>query len=59
MLGKGKRLLHRLERTGIEVVNLIADSRAESEIVSFRAGLEARERDQAMVEPPMESQKGS
>lgn len=43
MLGKGKRLLHRLERTGIEVVNLIADSRSETEIVSFRAEVEARE----------------
>jgi biopolymer transport protein ExbB len=43
MLGKGKRLLARLERTGIEVVNLIADSRTQAEIVSFRDEVEARE----------------
>lgn len=42
MLAKGKRLLARLERTGIEVVNLIADSQAQTEIVSFREELEAR-----------------
>ncbi|NNC89435.1 MAG: MotA/TolQ/ExbB proton channel family protein [Akkermansiaceae bacterium] len=44
MLGKGKRLLFRLERTGIEVVNLIIDSGAQSDIVSFREELEARQR---------------
>lgn len=42
MLAKGKRLLARLERTGIEVVNLIADSQSQTEIVSFREELEAR-----------------
>lgn len=42
MLGKAKRLLARLNRTGIEVVNLIADSRSQSEIVSFRDELESR-----------------
>ena len=41
---RGKRLLARLERTGIEVVNLIADARSQSEIVSFRDELEAREK---------------
>lgn len=44
MVGKAKRLLHRLERTGIEVVNLIADARSETEIVSFRDEIEAREK---------------
>ena len=42
MLAKGKRLLARLERTGIEVVNMIADSQVQTEIVSFREELEAR-----------------
>ena len=45
MIGKGKRLMYRLERTGIEVVNLIVDARAQSEIVSFREEVEARTRD--------------
>lgn len=44
MMGKGKRLLSRLERTGIEVVNLIADARSQTEIVSFRDEVEAREK---------------
>lgn len=45
MMGKGQRLLNRLERTGIEVVNLIVDSRSQAEIVSFREEREAREAD--------------
>ena len=36
MLGKARRLVHRLERTGIEVVNLIVDARGRTEIVPFR-----------------------
>ena len=44
MMGKGKRLLACLERTGIEVVNLIADARSQTEIVSFRDEVEAREK---------------
>ena len=43
MLGKGERLLARLERTGIEVVNLIVDSRSNAEIVSLLDEREARE----------------
>ena len=42
MLGKAKRLLYRLQRSGIEVVNLIVDARSNSEIVSFREEVEAR-----------------
>ena len=42
MLGKAKRLLHRLQRTGIEVVNLIVDARSGTDIVSFREELEAQ-----------------
>lgn len=42
MLGRAKRLLYRLQRTGIEVVNLIVDARSNSEIVSFREEVEAQ-----------------
>lgn len=43
-LGRAKRLVHRIERAGIEMVNLIADARAETAIVSFREEVEARKR---------------
>lgn len=33
--GTARRLLHRIERTGIEIVNLVHDARGESDIVSF------------------------
>ncbi|MBB07400.1 MAG: flagellar motor protein MotA [Roseibacillus sp.] len=46
MLGKAKRVLYRLQRTGIEVVNLIVDARTSSEIVSFRAEVEAQQEKQ-------------
>ena len=42
MLGKAKRLLHRLQATGIEVVNLVVDARSGSDIVSFREEFEAQ-----------------
>ena len=42
MLGKAKRLVNRLERTGIEVVNLIIDARGQTEIVPFRDGADER-----------------
>ncbi|MFP6879836.1 MAG: MotA/TolQ/ExbB proton channel family protein [Roseibacillus sp.] len=42
LLGKAKRLLYRLQRTGTEVVNLIVDARSNTEIVSFREEVEAR-----------------
>lgn len=35
-LGRAKRLFHRIERTGIEMVNIICDSRADTGIVSIR-----------------------
>lgn len=44
ILGKGRRLLARLQRTGIETVNLIVDARAQTDIVSFRDEVEARKR---------------
>lgn len=43
-LGRAKRLVHRIERAGIEMVNLITDARAETAIVSFREEIEARRR---------------
>ena len=42
MLGKAKRLLYRLQRTGIEVVNLIVDARSGIDILSFREEVEAQ-----------------
>jgi len=42
MLGKAKRLLYRLQRTGIEVVNLIVDARSGIDIVPFREEVEAQ-----------------
>jgi len=41
-LGRAKRLVHRIERAGIEMVNMISDAREETAIVSFREEVEAR-----------------
>ena len=41
LYGKGKRLTHRLERAGIEAVNIICDSREHDRIVSFREEVES------------------
>ncbi len=35
-LGRAKRLVHRIERAGIEMVNLIADAREEEQFAPFR-----------------------
>jgi biopolymer transport protein ExbB len=35
-LGRAKRLIHRIERAGIEMVNLIADAREEEQYAPFR-----------------------
>lgn len=43
-LGRAKRLFHRIERTGIEMVNIICDARTETGIVSIRDEIETRER---------------
>ena len=40
-LGRAKRLVHRLERAGIEMVNLIADAREEEEFAPFRGEVTA------------------
>lgn len=34
--GRVKRMVHRMERTGVEMVNIICDAREQAEIVSFR-----------------------
>lgn len=38
--GRVKRMVHRIERAGIEMVNIICDAREQAEIVSFREGAE-------------------
>lgn len=43
-LGRSKRLFHRIERTGIEMLNIVCDARSETGIVSIRDELESRER---------------
>ena len=40
-LGRAKRLVHRLERAGIEMVHLIADAREEDEFAPFRGEVAA------------------
>lgn len=42
LYGKARRMLFRLERAGIEVVNIVCDSREHDRIVSFREGMEHR-----------------
>lgn len=39
--GRVKRMVHRIERTGVEMVNIVCDAREQAEIVSFSK--EARE----------------
>ena len=34
--GRVKRMVHRIERTGVEMVNIVCDAREQAEIVSFR-----------------------
>jgi biopolymer transport protein ExbB len=43
-VGRAKRLVHRIERTGIEMVNIVCDARAETGIVSIRDEIESRGR---------------
>jgi len=43
LYGKARRLIHRLERAGIEAVNIVSDSQQEDRIVSFREEVEARQ----------------
>jgi len=41
LLGRAKRLAHRIERAGIEIVNMIADAREEEEYAPFRGEVAA------------------
>jgi biopolymer transport protein ExbB len=41
---RAKRLFHRIERTGIEMVNIVCDARAEEGMVLIRDDIETRER---------------
>ncbi len=43
-VGRARRLFHRIERTGIEMVNIVCDARTETGIVSIRDEIESRER---------------
>ena len=40
-LGRAKRLVHRIERAGIELINLISDAREEEEFAPFRGEVSA------------------
>jgi hypothetical protein len=40
-MGRAKRLVHRIERAGIEMVHLIADAREEEEFAPFRGEVTA------------------
>lgn len=42
LYGKAQRMLHRLERAGIETVNIVCDSREHDRIISFRDEVEQR-----------------
>lgn len=54
-LGRAKRLVHRLERAGIEVVHLIADAREEEEYAPFRGEVtSARKKPQKVAKPKPE-----
>ena len=46
LLAKGNRLLRRLERAGIETVNLVCDAREQDHVLSFREEAEVLEREQ-------------
>ncbi len=50
-LGRATRLVHRLERTGIEMVHLIADAREEEEFAPFRGETTAAKKTKPKREP--------
>lgn len=49
LYGKAQRMIHRLERAGIEAVNIVCDSREHDRIVSFRE--EVEQQSQSKVKP--------
>jgi biopolymer transport protein ExbB len=56
-LGRAKRLVHRLERAGIEVVHMIADAREELQYAPFRGEVSAG-RKQKEPQPPVSQPAG-
>lgn len=52
-LGRAKRLVHRLERTGIEMVNLIADAREEEEYHPFQGEVSSAKNSKANAKKPV------
>lgn len=52
LFGKARRMLHRLERAGIEIVNIVCDSREHDRIVSFRDEIEQ----QALAPAPVKKE---
>ncbi len=52
-LGRAKRLVHRLERTGIEMVNLIADSREEEEFHPFQGEVSSGKKGRPKLKNPV------
>ena len=53
-LGRSKRLVHRIERAGIEMVHMLADAREEEEFAPFRGEVSAGRK---AVQTPLKSDK--
>jgi len=49
-VGRAKRLMHRIERAGIEMLNIVCDAREDGEIVSFRDEADAQGRSRKEAE---------
>lgn len=45
-LGRAKRLFHRIERAGIEMVNIVCDARREMAVVTVREEMESRSKEE-------------
>lgn len=52
LLGRAKRLVHRIERAGIEMVHLIADAREEEEFAPFRGEVSGGKKPPAVQHAP-------
>jgi biopolymer transport protein ExbB len=50
-LGRAKRLVHRIERAGIELIHLISDAREEEEFAPFRGEVTAGKKAPANPQP--------
>jgi len=53
-LGRAQRLVHRIERAGIEIVNLIADAREEEEFAPFRGEITGHKKTAGINKPKAE-----